>query len=585
LTGSDAPPAPERSTGTRWRSLGLVLRRVRTREWQREHAPALVLGVGVVAQLALSIWLTRGGWFFLDAWHYILRRGPVPEADLGLFEPWGGHWQTIPILLYRLLFSVFGMHTYAPYVLVATLLHLVIVVLSYLILRRLDTHRWVAVVIAWAILFYGAGGEVFVWDGPIPLTAALSLTLTAVHLSLRKDFERPALVVGALLLLAAVMCSVAGVVGAVLFGVLVYTRRGFVTMVAVVGPAAVAFTTWYLVQGRHDGRVAIGGWDYARLPEFVWTGLTGSMGAIFGIPEWGGAILIALIVTALVARGVPDALQQYAWAAILAAFTQMTLAGFAALSFGVDASLVSRYKYISFVLLAPSIAIALTVVANAVRANQGQGRRAVPWVIAGALLLAYTGNGLLRERYEANYVDSASSVPEAWALGTKAAVEAGEQILTHTPTGPFNGDIDIRLLATPVILDSLPDGTATGKDRLEAEAQFFVGVGADDYGLASPVQLVSRSFSQPLVGGSGCSTHTANTFTPEITFETGKGTEIAVTSASNRIVTFLSRDGEESEPREWPVEADKPVYIAVSAQDAELTVEFDLGGDYLICKQ
>ena len=76
----------------------------------------------MATQLVLAATLTRRMWFETDSWHYLTERGTVPGHSVGWFEPWGGHWQTVPVLLYRALFAIFGMHTYTPYVLTATLI-------------------------------------------------------------------------------------------------------------------------------------------------------------------------------------------------------------------------------------------------------------------------------------------------------------------------------------------------------------------------------------------------------------------------------------------------------------------------------
>ena len=56
--------------------------------------------------------LAHRSWFGVDAVYYLTTRGPVPSADEGLLKPYGGHWQTIPLLIYRGLFAIFGLQSY-----------------------------------------------------------------------------------------------------------------------------------------------------------------------------------------------------------------------------------------------------------------------------------------------------------------------------------------------------------------------------------------------------------------------------------------------------------------------------------------
>ena len=42
-----------------------------------------------------------------------------------VFRPHNGHWTTLPILEYRLLYQLFGLHDFMPYRLVVLVLYLV----------------------------------------------------------------------------------------------------------------------------------------------------------------------------------------------------------------------------------------------------------------------------------------------------------------------------------------------------------------------------------------------------------------------------------------------------------------------------
>ena len=60
---------------------------------------------------ALRTWLRlgRSAWFYQDEWDFLAKR---KAGDLGdLFRPHNGHWTTLPILAYRLLYAIFGLRS------------------------------------------------------------------------------------------------------------------------------------------------------------------------------------------------------------------------------------------------------------------------------------------------------------------------------------------------------------------------------------------------------------------------------------------------------------------------------------------
>jgi hypothetical protein len=548
----------------------------------RPHAPVAVVGLGVVAQAVLGYLFTRDGWFFLDAWHYVLHRGAVPEADQGLFEPWGGHWQTVPILLYKLLFAVFGFTTYVPYVMVAVTLHLAIAVLSFLILRRVGVTAWVAAIATWGLLFFGSGSEAFLWDGPIPLTLGLTLVLTALLICLRSDFGPRAMLAATLLLTVAVMTSATGLIGCVVIGSLAALSRGWRGSVRVAALPVTAFAVWYALVGRNGERIQLDGWDYARVPEFVWAGMTAAMEGIFAIPGSGPVLLVAVVAAPFVARGVDERLRRLAWVGILGAFTQMTLSSMASLTFGPGSTEVSRYQYMVVVLFLPSIAILLGLAAGRVR-DARVGSRVVPVLAVVALMLAYTVNGLLHERYESHYIEAASKIPQAWALGIREATADDQQILTDRPTGGARGDIRGTLIADPRVLDELPSTRATPEQRLSAEAQFYVGVGPDSFDQPTATGLESPSFQTPMRSEAGCSIYRAGVFDPRISFDVLDGAEIQVTSQSTEVDVVVARDGAVGDARTWTLQPGEPVYLASTARDAVVVATFNVGGEFRVC--
>src|SRR5437588_1109893 len=124
----------QRSSSQRW----LVPRTM-------DRSARLALAVFVlVAAIALVLFLAFGHreWFFVDEWDFLLHRD---AGDIGdLLRPHNEHWSTLPILVYRALWRMFGVRTYVPYQAVLILLHLTAAFLLRTVMRRAGVGPWTA---------------------------------------------------------------------------------------------------------------------------------------------------------------------------------------------------------------------------------------------------------------------------------------------------------------------------------------------------------------------------------------------------------------------------------------------------------
>jgi hypothetical protein len=141
----EALPAGERSSVPRWRD------RVRGRE-------ALISFIAIeVAAFPLLLVFGRHAWFTQDDWDFLSAR---TAGDLG--DWFRGHFQhlvTLPILIYRLLWVLFGVRTYVPYLMLVIATHLAVAALVRALLRRAGVRPWLATLIAGGFVVFGAGGE------------------------------------------------------------------------------------------------------------------------------------------------------------------------------------------------------------------------------------------------------------------------------------------------------------------------------------------------------------------------------------------------------------------------------------------
>lgn len=539
-----------------------------------------LLVVGAVVQAVVVLRLVRTSWFGVDALYYLATRGPVPSADEGLFRPYGGHWQTIPLLVYRGLFAVFGLRSYTPYVGLALLMHLAIVFVLFALLRSVGAHARTAALTAAIVLFYGGGAEAFMWDAPVVLTSGLLLGLVAALVLVRAGFSGRSQVVAAVLLLAAVMCSGTGLVAAVTVGCFALLRSGVRGALLVGGPAAVAFSIWFFTIGQ-DGRVHFSARDIPEIPGFVWSGLTGSLGSVLGVPVTGWLLLLAVVALVGLADVRSSALRQLAVAGILGAVTQLVLSSFASLVIGDQAARVGRYQYLVLVLLAASIALSFEAVAQAASARPW-ARRLLP--LAAVVVLAVTiGHGITLERKQADFGAASARLYKTWVYGSIQAADAGEKQLLEDASTGFNGG-RFELFAQPQLRHALPSRPDDPRTRLDAESEYFVEVSGVDPGMFSPTWITgTQGLTGPPGRRPGCYSYALDgTAQPVIDVATGEGTEVGVTSTSTLVATQLVRGGVESTPRTWGV-APGPVYVATTATDALLRISLNGSGSIAVC--
>lgn len=232
--------------------------------------PVAVLVTGLVAAGVLLVQSARQLWFVGDDWDFLLYRETVPGTDAGLFTPHNEHWSTIPILVFRAIFAVFGVRHYLPYALPVIAAHLGVVALMYLLLVRFGTSRWVAVAVSLFLAFLGAGAENTLWDFQIGFVGSVFFGLLALWLFDRHEQLGWGIFVVWVAVVLALMCS--GIALAMLGALCVHAaaRRGLVRAAVVASVPFAVYAAWYFEWGRLALPPAVSNpWDYLRVPQYV----------------------------------------------------------------------------------------------------------------------------------------------------------------------------------------------------------------------------------------------------------------------------------------------------------------------------
>lgn len=562
--------------------------------WRRRHGPVLVLATGMVIQGLLVFWMTRDTWFHRDAWHYLTRRGLIPEADVGLFAPWGGHWQTVPVLFYRGMFAIFGVEHYRPYLLVAFALHVTICLLMYRILVRVGIPTWFAAATSWLILFFGGGSEPYMSDAPIPLTMTLVLGLTAVWLALAATPTRRHWWAITGLLLVGVMCAGMGLVFLVVVALLVAPRHGLRQAALLVVPAFAAFLVWFVLVGHDDGRVRPPGADYLTIPEYVIRGLIAVPQKLTGLPYVGLLIVLALVLLVALDRGLPTLARHLAAVGLVGAVVQMTLTAIGnPPGFGPGAGTQSRYSYLALVMLAPAIALAITAVADYFQ-RPGAGwapstlRRGFLLVCGLALLASITLQGVRWQVHMAMDQAEDSRIYRVLVLGSQAAAQAGEVPVEPILATPYNSDdLDVRWWLKPVFVESLAGEPVSARQRLDAELTFFITVTQQSLGLPPPTDHrlagASPRIDAPGAAEPGCARYAIEPGgVVTITMSTKAGVGLGLDTDAETMTASLARDGVDDLVRRWPLD-DQQFYLSTTARDARLTITLTGGSQVRVC--
>jgi hypothetical protein len=346
----------------------------------------LAFAAVAVVSIPLLLWLGHDRWFQFDDWDFLASRdaGNLHE----LFEPHGPHWSTLPILVYRIEWYLFGLHDYWPYQLVCVLSHLTVAVLIRTVMRRAGVRPWVATATVLPLVFFGAGEENIAYAFQINFNASLVFGL--VHLLLA-DHDGPvdrrdglALLAG----LAGLMSSGIAVTMVVVVGLAMLVRRGWRVALLHTAPLGVAYLVWYAAIAR-EGYQGQDVSDPIDALAFARTTIAAGFGGLAQVPGLGW-VLGGLVVGGLLLawRGqsrdqvrrvaaAPGALA--AGAFVFALITSFGRVGFAP---GIERS--TRYIYIVGALLLPAVAVAADAVMR-------RWRAAVP-VFLLALAASLAGN-------------------------------------------------------------------------------------------------------------------------------------------------------------------------------------------------
>jgi hypothetical protein len=330
--------------------------------WRSERAALAVFVMCLAAGAALILFhLGRYRWFLGDEWEFLTQRQAGNIRDL--FRPHGGHWVTIPVLAYRIMWNAFGFD-YPGYQSVLLAFHVSTVAMLRAVMRRAGVGPWVATVSALGLLLFGAGEDDIVWAFQIAFVSALAFGLAQLLLL---DHEGPldrgdwlGLCAGGL----AIASSGIGIPMVIVAGVAALLLRGVRIALFHTLPLFAAYATWWIVERpvlavttvvTSPGPLDLVRWQVA--------GIRGALDA-FGYFTGVGGLLALLLVAGFVLACMTRPRDRPRWrvavpgAMAIGALVFLTMTGLTRSELGVEQAAGSRYVYVVVALLLPALAVA-----------------------------------------------------------------------------------------------------------------------------------------------------------------------------------------------------------------------------------
>jgi hypothetical protein len=536
-------------------------------------APAVVVGAAALVWAALMTHIVRGLWFFGDDFEFLLHRSITFGGDRGLLVPHNEHWSTIPILLFRLNFAIFGLHHYLPYGLLPVLGHVAASALIYFVLRRSDIGPWVAALVAMVVIFLagGAGGENTLWDFQVGFLGSCVLGLVALSLFVSRLWGRIGWIAGVVALVLGLMCSGMGIVMAAWSGVYLFVRDGVRTAVLTMLAPGLVYLVWYAAYGHGHHGAPPG--DSVEVPDLAMRGLSHIWAAATDMPQ-AGPLVLALMVLAIVVPRHTEHLFALAASGLVTAVAAYFLFGFTRAGMGAGATLASRYVYFGIVLTAPALAAGAQVLANRLVIRPPRVL-IVAWLVVAAVIVSVGATSVIGLSRTSQDKD-AGIAPRI--VAAEQLVSSGQRLLRNLPSPQLNPDITVDALKRPSVRAALPDVVPDRRARLDVALNLQVDVGGQGHGLAPATGLRFRHFATPSAGNRsrtdapGCEVRSALGGAVIEVAPSAGGSELVVTVSGKTLDTGLVQGSVRSAVTRWAARPGQPLVVSTTAQDATLEV-------------
>jgi hypothetical protein len=530
------------------------------------------------------LYCNRDQWFFGDEWDFLGHRG-LSNADYSLWEPHTAHWSTAPILIYRALYSVYGLRTYVPYVVVLLVLHLAVAHLLWRVLLRAGVDQVIATALATVFVFLGAGYENLLWAFQIGFIGSMALGLAGLLLVNHDGRWGARDVAGWVVSVVGLMFSGITVTMVAVAGLTVLMRRGWRHAVLTVSVPGAVYVTWFFLTGDKnvaDEERTLD--DLVRYPEYIWSGLRSAFEATVGFQGAGAVIVLGLAFFLLRRGGRSTGPAAPAYACALGVLVLYAIIATGRAGAGIETSGASRYTYLVIALAVPAIGLALADLVGHDGLSTA-GRRA-----AACLLLLFVGVHNVGTLIEQSRVEKRLEQRlKARILAAAQLVNSPATVLGGNPEPQFSPDIvveDLRRMHR--------DGKLPAPERITRDDRLTV---ATTLQYAVNPEKLSTPFTAPLVDGvvgadgqydtAGCIRLFPTAPTVELHLVGGEPMSLRVTTLVSgdltgylRLFTPTVMTGA---PHVDKVRAGVPVYVNVTAPVDQVVLRVPPSGTTEVC--
>jgi hypothetical protein len=539
------------------------------------------------AALIFLLWVDREQWFSGDEWDFLVNRGVLGDHALDLWEPHNEHWSTIPILLYRALFSVFGVRTYLPYLLVLVGCQLIVAHLLWRLMLRIGVEPMIATVAGAVFAVLGAGWEILINAFNFTFMMPIALGLLALLLMPeRGPFQRRD-AYGWICNVIGLLCSGVALTMVLVVGLTAFFRRGWRVALLTVSVPALVYLIWFGTRGRHARSIDQEPLPTAlqQAPAFVWRGLSDAAEGVTGFPGMGSVILVAILVLLAIwtVRSARPSTPSWsvALAMALGAPLFLFLVDLRRSGLGVDAAGASRYVYVVVALVTPLVALAATALLA--------GSPYRPYVLFGVstVLLLVCVSTLIdnADKYAAFKQENKHRIVAAADL-----LRSGAPTVSDTPAPEFDPDLQSDDLVALARDGKLPGNIqVTESDRLTAAEYLQLALGSrPPRRAASPGRIVGAEGADLAPEPEpGCFRVSGRTERPTVLVAFPAPGSVRITTARRGVITAQLQDdasGARGRGRAWSTEAGSPKVLSVAARTAQVRLGAPTGGATEVCE-
>lgn len=487
-TGPDADPALDDHTdqardaastvppASRWRRVGAEL--------ARDRSAALAFGALVVASFFLIVfWFGRNRWFYGDEWTFLA--GPQASTLGDWFAPHNDHWTTLPRLVYRVLWYAVGLRAYWPYLACLAALHLAVVTLLRVVMRRAGVGGWMATLVAGSFLLFGAGQENLQWAFQITFVGALVGGLAHLVLADHDGALDRRDVLGLVCGLLGLLCSGVAPAMVVIVGAAVLVRRGWRAAAVHTVPLALVYGSWLVleqVRTTSGGTPTVGvvtGWVRASVvASFVGLGQNAVTAALLGV------LLVVGLTLAWSPLGFAEFRRRAAAPVALMAGAMLFFVSVAVERWAIGEQVAesSRYVYTGAALVLPALAVAAQAVVSR-------------WRLATPLVVLLILSGVPGNVADMNTSEATFDTARAMTMAVPASPLARQVPRTVHPDPDMIGAQDVTV---GWLLDARRAGKLTEPPPMPkaVAAQVSIRLGLDQTAAEPPTEC--RTYVAPL---------------------------------------------------------------------------------------